>query len=70
MVTLGIGCIHHSVVSQYQYACVLEIHSLLQISKPVEIFDPAMDYVLHNDYGYDVDGCKDSESFWKYYSHC
>ena len=47
VVALGIGCIHHSQVSQYQYACILEIHQLLHIENPIEIFDPAMDYVLH-----------------------
>ena len=45
VIALGIGCIHHSQVSQYQYAYILELHSILQISTPIEIFDPVMDAV-------------------------
>ena len=45
MVALGIGCIHASSVSQYQYAFILEVHAQLHISKPIEVFDPVMDSV-------------------------
>ena len=45
MVALGIGCIHASSVSQYQYAFILEAHSQLNVSKPIEVFDPVMDSV-------------------------
>ena len=45
VIALGIGCIYHSQVSQYQYAYILELHSTLQIPTPIEIFDPVMDAV-------------------------
>ena len=45
IVCYGIGCVHESNVSQYQYACVLRLHSLLNIQKPIEVFDPAIDMV-------------------------
>ena len=37
--------VYSSAVSQYQYAFVLEVHSQLRISKPIEVFDPVMDSV-------------------------
>lgn len=51
MVCYGIGCIHASNISQYQFACALKLHSLLNIQQPIEVFDPAIDTVLSG-FGY------------------
>lgn len=45
MICYGIGCIHDSRVSQYQYACALRLQSALHIPNVMEIFDPSMDVV-------------------------
>lgn len=57
MICYGIGCIHDSAISQYQYACALSIYEQFQISTPMEIFDPVMDLVCLCSLSNKIDGC-------------
>ena len=58
MVCYGIGCIHDSRVSQYQYACALRLQSALHIPNVMDMFDPSMD-VVGVCCSLQVDGCRD-----------